>query len=122
MLKQYKHLDEVLPKHERVIDASFNRMPHLTYPHDTMETLKIQHFKPEKLADWAAFWAVQYVIFMVNLASGFMFGPMTEKKWVRRTLLMETTSLLPGMVGSICRYLKILQLMKKDKGWIHHLV
>jgi len=52
-------------------------MPHLTYPHDTMETLKIQHFKPEKITDWAAFWSVQMVIMMVNFMSGYFFLPMT---------------------------------------------
>ena len=35
---------------------------------------------------------------------------------------METISLIPGMVGSICRYLRTLRLMKRDRGWIHHLL
>jgi hypothetical protein len=74
------------------------------------------------MADWAAFWAVQSLIMMVNLMSGYYFGPMTEMKWLRRTFLMETISLIPGMVGSICRYLRSIRLMKKDKGWIHHLL
>jgi ubiquinol oxidase len=94
----------------------------MTYPHDTMENLKIQHFKPEKMADWAAFWAVQWLMLMINLMSGFYFGPMTEIKWLRRTFLMETVSLIPGMVGSICRYLRTLRMMKRDRGWIHHLL
>lgn len=32
MLKKFKHLSEVWPKHYRVIDASNHRMPHLIYP------------------------------------------------------------------------------------------
>jgi hypothetical protein len=122
MLKQYKHLDEILPKHERVIDASSHRMPHMTYPHDIMENLKIQHFKPQQISDWAAFWAVQSLMIIFNLMSGFYFGPMTEINWLRRTFLMETISLIPGMVGSICRYLRTVRLMKRDRGWIHHLL
>ncbi len=35
---------------------------------------------------------------------------------------METISMIPGMVGTICRYFRTLRLMKKDKGWIHHLI
>lgn len=87
-----------------------------------METLKIQHFKPERISDWMAFWAVQSMIMMVNLLSGYYLVPMTEMKWIRRTLLMETISMIPGMVGTVCRYLRSLRLMKKDKGWIHHLI
>ena len=122
MLKQYKHLDEILPKHERVVDATTNRMSHMTYPHDSMETLKIQHFKPERFSDWLAFWTIQWMITVVNLFSGYYFGPMTESKWVARSLLIETVSVIPGTVGSICRYLRSLRLMKKDKGWIHHMI
>jgi hypothetical protein len=87
-----------------------------------METLKIQHFKPERFSDWAAFWSVQSLIMMVNIMSGYILLPMTEMKWLRRTLLMETISAIPGMVASICRYLRSLRLMRKDKGWIHHLL
>jgi hypothetical protein len=54
--------------------------------------------------------------------SGYFFLPMTETKWLRRTLLMETISMIPGMVGSICRYLRSLRLMRRDKGWIHNLL
>ena len=97
-------------------------MPHMTYPHDTMENLKIQHFKPERMSDWAAFWSVQWLFMMIYLMSGFYFRPMNEMKWLRRTFLMETISLIPGMVGSICRYLRTLRLMKRDRGWIHHLL
>lgn len=35
---------------------------------------------------------------------------------------METISMIPGMVATVCRYLRSLRLMKKDKGWIHHLI
>lgn len=97
-------------------------MSHLTYPHDTMETLKIQHFKPELFSDWAAFWAIKFLITMVNIFSGYSFGPMTENKWIARSLIMETIGHIPGMVASVCRYLRSLRLMKRDKGWIHHLL
>lgn len=32
MLKQFKHLSEFLPKHQRIIDEADHRMPHLSYP------------------------------------------------------------------------------------------
>ncbi len=49
-------------------------------------------------------------------------APMTEMKWLRRTLLLETIGMIPGFVASICRFLRGLRLMRKDKGWIHHLL
>ncbi len=52
-------------------------MPHLTYPHDTMETLKLQHFKPERLVDWMALWTVGMIVMMVNFWSGFWMAPIT---------------------------------------------
>ncbi len=69
-----------------------------------------------------ALWAVSLLVMMVNLRSGFYMSPMTETKWIFRTFMLETISLIPGMVASICRYLRSLRLMKKDKGWIHHLL
>lgn len=54
----------------------------------------------------------------VNLISGYGYSKMTEKKWLNKTLLLETMSVVPGMVGSMCRHMRALRLFKDDKGWI----
>ena len=87
-----------------------------------MDTVKLQHFKPETISDWLAFWTLKLLMLMVNIFSGYVLLPMTEAKWVNRSFMMETISMIPGMVASICRYLRSLSLIKKDKGWIHHLI
>ena len=47
---------------------------------------------------------------------------MTTAKWVQRCLILETTAGVPGMVGGMARHLKSLRSLKRDKGWIHHLL
>lgn len=47
---------------------------------------------------------------------------MTEKRWLTRTLLLETLSVVPGMVASMCRHMRALRLFKHDKGWIQKLL
>ena len=54
----------------------------------------------------------------VNLLSGYGYTKMNQKKWLTRTLLLETMSVVPGMVGSMCRHMRNLSLFKDDKGWI----
>ncbi len=97
-------------------------MPHLTYSKDSAENLKVQHFKPEKFADWSALFTVKMIKMSVNLITRYNITPMTEKRWLTRTLLLETLSVVPGMVGSMCRHMRSLRLFKKDNGWIQQLL
>jgi hypothetical protein len=100
-------------------------MPHLTYPRTEAEKLQVQHFKPEKFADWSALFTVKFIKKLVDLASGYSASNlhhMTEKKWLTRTLLLETMSVVPGMVASMCRHMRALRKFKKDKGWIQQLL
>jgi hypothetical protein len=46
-------------------------MPHLTYPRTEAEKLQVQHFKPEKFADWSALFTVKFIKKLVDLASGY---------------------------------------------------
>jgi len=39
-----------------------------------------------------------------------------------RVCFLETIAGIPGMVGGVVRHLKSLRLMRKDHGWIHHLL
>lgn len=46
---------------------------------------------------------------------------MTEKKWLRRALVLETVGMVPGIVGATVRHFKSLRLLERDKGWIKYL-
>lgn len=125
MLRQFKHINEIFPKNQRIIDSSDHRMPHLTYPKENLENLKVQHFKPEKIADRWALMNVKFIKMMVNMLSGYKaknISKMTQKKWLTRTLLFETMGVVPGVVGSTCRHMRSLRLFEKDKGWIQELI
>lgn len=65
---------------------------------------------------------VKTIKFAVNTISGYNMGSMTERKWLTRTLLLETLSVVPGMIGSMCRHMRSLRLFKKDNGWIQQLL
>lgn len=93
-------------------------MPHLSYSKKDSEKLKVFHIKPEKMADRAALMTVKWVSFLVNTLSRYNMGTMTEKKWLTRTLILETLSGVPAVVGGLARHMRILRLFKKDNGWI----
>jgi len=59
---------------------------------------------------------------MVNLATRYGISPMTEKRWLTKTLLLETLSVVPGMMASMCRHMRSIRLFKKDNGWIQQLL
>ncbi len=77
MLKKIQHLNQILPKHYRIVDASDHRMAHLTHPREIAENVKMEHIRPERFADWFAFYSVWMLITMVNIMSGFMIKPIT---------------------------------------------
>jgi len=37
-------------------------------------------------------------------------------------MFLETVAGVPGMVGGMARHLRSLRTMKRDNGWIHHLI
>eukprot|EP00005_Dracoamoeba_jomungandri_P004381 CAMPEP_0174257914 /NCGR_PEP_ID=MMETSP0439-20130205/7012_1 /TAXON_ID=0 /ORGANISM="Stereomyxa ramosa, Strain Chinc5" /LENGTH=181 /DNA_ID=CAMNT_0015341219 /DNA_START=777 /DNA_END=1322 /DNA_ORIENTATION=- len=47
---------------------------------------------------------------------------MTEEKWLRRIIFLETIAGVPGSVAAILRHLKSLRRMQRDHGWIHTLL
>jgi len=47
---------------------------------------------------------------------------MSEDKWVTRCIFLETVAGIPGIVGGMLRHTKSLRSLKRDHGWIHHLL
>ncbi len=60
--------------------------------------------------------------FTVDTMTRYNISPMTEKRWLTRSLLLETLSVVPGMAGSMCRHMRSIRLFKKDNGWIQQLL
>ncbi len=47
---------------------------------------------------------------------------MTEAKYIKRMIFLETVAGVPGMVGAMIRHMKSLGNLREDGGWIHHLM
>ncbi|KAG9302091.1 hypothetical protein G9A89_021135 [Geosiphon pyriformis] len=45
-----------------------------------------------------------------------------KKKYIHRSVMLETVAAVPGMVGATLRHLRSLRRMKHDGGWIEHLL
>lgn len=70
----------------------------------------------EQAADRAGLAAVRAMRVGFDLATGY--GPhMTEAKWLRRIIFLETVAGVPGMVAGMLRHLNSLRRMKRDAGW-----
>ena len=54
--------------------------------------------------------------------SGFAFKLKTESKYIRKALLMENIAAIPGIVESFYMHIRSVVLLKRDKGWIHHML
>jgi hypothetical protein len=71
--------------------------------------------------DWVdslAYGFVQMLRFCFDVASGYKFGKLTERKILVRMLYLETVAAVPGMVAGALRHLKSLRTMERDGGWI----
>ena len=122
LLKTYKQLHEVLPKHQRIYNAFSHRMPHYSYPLAEAEKIEYKHLEPITLRDRVAKYAIKFIRKSYDYLTRYDPEKMTEAKWVSRCLFLETVAGVPGMVGGMCRHLRSLRTMKRDNGWIHHLI
>lgn len=101
-------------------DASYLLM-HPVYSKDYTESVKPTHLPTEKLYQRVAFFAIQTVRKLFDITTGY--GPdMTEAKWLRRIIFLETVAGVPGMVGGMLRHMRSLRGLRRDHGWIHTLL
>lgn len=47
---------------------------------------------------------------------------MSVEKWLNRAIFLETIAAIPGMVGGMIRHMNSLRKLKRDHGWINHLL
>ena len=55
---------------------------------------------------------VKVVKFTVDILSRYNISKMTEKKWLTRTLIFETLSGVPAVVGALGRHMRSLRVLK----------
>lgn len=122
ILKSFKQLHEVLPKHTRVYDAFSHRMPHYAYPKTETQKIEYTHLQPTGFKDQIAYRAIKFIRKSYDYLTRYDPQKMTEQKWISRCMFLETVAGVPGMVGGMCRHLRSLRTMKRDNGWIHHLI
>jgi hypothetical protein len=97
-------------------------MIHYVYDKQAAEDVSYKHTPPTTFAGRAAYWSVKAMRTSFDLITRYNPKTMTEDKWVTRCLFLETVAGVPGMVAGMCRHLHSLRLMKRDNGWIHHLL
>lgn len=86
------------------------------------EKITIEHHQPKGVRDWVAYGLLNSIIRMFDVLSGFQPNNMTEKKWGRHFLFMESISGVPRVIASFVRHLKAIFYKQHDSGAYHHLI
>lgn len=93
------------------------------YRRSYMETVRPRHSPASDLSQRLSLRAVLLTRMMFDTVTGYCpDGSMSEERWLRRILFLETVAGVPGMVAGMARHLKSLRCMSKDSGWIHTLL
>lgn len=95
---------------------------HFCYTKEQLLGVKQTHVEPKTTWDKAAFTGVKLIRFLFDIGSGYAFGPITEKKLLRRIVFLETVAGIPGMVAGSLRHLRSLRRIQNDMGWIQTLL
>ena len=118
-----KGLKSRLPKHRYSFQSGGQRMPHMTYAPADLETVDNTRHSPENFRDLLARGMIRLTRGSFDLITRYdEKGSMTKDKWVNRAVFLETVAGVPGMVAGMVRHLNSLRRLKRDHGWIHHLL
>lgn len=96
-----------------------------------MQSIRVAHREANDWSDWVALGTVRFFRWGMDLVTGYKHpqpgqelsekNKMTEQKWLRRFIFLESVAGVPGMVGGMLRHLRSLRKMKRDNGWyVHH--
>ena len=111
-----------LPPHEMLFDPVTGKMTHAVYKVEDIEHLEVTHREPKSMGDrWAAVLTMVFRFFYDRI-TGYSEKHMTLQKWLNRVIFLETIAGVPGFVGGMCRHLRSLRTMQRDRGWINHLL
>lgn len=95
---------------------------HPGYTKDYVEGVAPTHKPPQLLRERVGYRLCQFTRTAFDYFTGYSHDKMTEQKFLRRFLFLETVAGVPGMVGGMLRHLQSLRLMRRDNGWIHTLL
>ncbi|KAJ5108012.1 hypothetical protein N7456_004687 [Penicillium angulare] len=102
---------------------------HPTYTQEHIVAVAPAHLKPSTWQDRVALQKVRLLRWGMDFATGYKSGgkdasqnKMTEEKWLRRFIFLESVAGVPGMVAGMLRHLKSLRQMRRDNGWIETLL
>lgn len=111
-----------MPKHEFVFDPVTMRMPHPIYKGEDISDVKVTSYKPKTFSDRWALKVTKVFRYFFDKTTRYSESSMNEQRWFRRVIFLETVAGVPGFVGGMCRHLRSLRTLKRDNGWINHLL
>lgn len=103
-------------------------LPHPIWTEEQLETVKITHKKPQRLADYMAYISVGLLRTGWDLSTGYLFGrrlrlfKFSSRMWLLRVTFLETVAGVPGMMFGMVRHLNSLRRLERDRGWINSLL
>ena len=112
----------IVPKFKVRLDRKSFYMAHPIWDQQDVENVELVHRPPKDLRDRAALTIIKTLRKFFDLASGYKPGNCTETGYLRRFLFLEIIAGVPGMIGGMMRHMRSLATMKRDHGWIHHLL
>lgn len=111
-----------LPRHTMQLDLSTYFSAHPIYTKEDAEKVEFTHESPRTISDCIAFRMVWLLRKSFDLLTYYDVNKMNERKYLDRFLMLESIAGVPGMVGAMNRHLRSLRNLKRDNGWIRHLL
>ncbi|CAG8613864.1 8125_t:CDS:2 [Ambispora gerdemannii] len=99
------------PIRNEIIDA---KTPLTTKDLESIDIKINLHRVPVTIPDKIAF----NIVKMLRIPTDLFF----KKKYIHRSVMLETVAAVPGMVAATVRHLRSLRKMQHDGGWIEHLL
>jgi hypothetical protein len=111
-----------LPEHKVFINLDSYKFPHPIWNLESAEKAEYTHLEPKTKRDILAFYLTKVLRISYDILSGYKPGKMNESHYLNRCIFLETLAGVPGFVGGMMRHLNSLRSLRKDGGWIHHLL
>jgi len=111
-----------VPKFKVRINRETFYMAHPIWDPKDVENVELVHRPPKDLRDRVAYGIIRSLRAGFDIVSGYKPGHCTEAGYLRRFLFLEIIAGVPGMIGGMMRHMRSLATMKRDHGWIHHLL
>lgn len=111
-----------LPPHTMKLDLNTYLFAHPIYKKEDAEAVKFTHEEPKNFRDNVAYGLVWMLRKSFDMLTYYDANKMNEKKYLDRFLMLESIAGVPGIVGAMNRHLSSLRYLRRDNGWIRHLL